>query len=331
MVMSSAPRPAHPAGAAALPLELADLGELVGVGGDELIRLVERAVAESYARAHPADAGVAAQFEPQSATVSLWRHGVSGGEPEAVPLTAELTRLAVQAVRTAVTQRQREVERERVLREGIVRAGELADAIIERQDGRLWWLRVDGMPALLPPEEQVAGDRLERNHHLKVLLLDVRRRPRDAVLVVSRSHPQLLRRLLEQEVPELAEGQVVVRALAREAGRRSKVAVDCPGGALDPEGACIGPRGVRIRAVVAELGEEQVQVVRWSADPAELVARALAPAAALTVELDEESRTAHVTVPAAQLSLAIGRAGENARVAARLTGWRIDIRAAEAV
>ncbi|HET9052183.1 MAG TPA: transcription termination/antitermination protein NusA, partial [Candidatus Dormibacteraeota bacterium] len=149
----------------------------------------------------------------------------------------------------------------------------------------------------------------------------------DAVVVVSRARPELLSRLLEQEVPELSTGQVVIRALVREAGRRSKVAVDAPLGVLDAEGACIGPRGVRIRAVVGELGEEQVHIVGWSADPATFVARALGPAQVTAVELDHETRTAHVSVPESQLSLAIGRGGENARLAARLTGWRIDIRA----
>jgi N utilization substance protein A len=135
---------------------------------------------------------------------------------------------------------------------------------------------------------------------------------------------------MEQEVPEMQSGQVVVRAIARDPGRRTKVAVDAPDGDLDPQGACIGRNGVRQRAVTSELGEEQVQIVAWSADPATFVMNSLIPATARGVELDAESRTAHISVDADQLSLAIGRGGENARLAARLTGWRIDISADDA-
>jgi N utilization substance protein A len=204
--------------------------------------------------------------------------------------------------------------------------GQLIDAIVERQAGSTWYVDAAGVPGLLPPEEQIPGERLEPRQHLKVVVLEGRRRVHDAVVVVSRSHPLLVQRLMEQEVPELQAGHVVIRGIAREPGKRTKVAVDAPLGDLDPQGACIGPRGVRQRAVTSELGEEQVQIVAWSADPATYVANTLIPATVQAVELDETTRTAHVTVPSDQLSLAIGRAGENARLAARLSGWRIDIR-----
>ena len=304
---------------------LDDLAASTGAGQAELVALVERALADTHARLHPGEPPVAARFDPEAGSVQLTRVA-EDGEVEIVPQGGELLRQSALAVRSAVTALVRVAERNRTIREGSARRGELVDAIVERQDGELWWLRVDDLSALLPPEEQILGERLERNHHLKVVVVEVRRRPRDAVLVVSRARRELLRRLLEQEVPELSSGQVVIRALAREPGRRSKVAVDAPLGTIDAEGACIGPRGVRIRAVVAELGDEQVHIVGWSADPTTVVARALGPAQVTAVELDEESRTAHVVVPDSQLSLAIGRSGENARLAARLTGWRIDIR-----
>jgi N utilization substance protein A len=179
---------------------------------------------------------------------------------------------------------------------------------------------------MLPPEEQIPGERLAIRDHVKVVIVEGRRRGPDALVVVSRSHPQLVQRLMEQEVPELASGQVVIRAIARDPGRRTKVAVDAPDGDVDPQGACIGRNGVRQRAVTSELGEEQVQIVAWSADPATFVMNSLIPAVAQGVELDPETRTAHIAVAADQLSLAIGRGGENARLAAKLTGWRIDIR-----
>jgi N utilization substance protein A len=162
-----------------------------------------------------------------------------------------------------------------------------------------------------------------------VVILEGRRRARDAVVVASRSHPQLVRLLLEQEVPELGRGQITIRAIAREAGRRTKVAVEAIDPDIDPQGACIGPHGIRHRAITSQLGAEQLQVVRFDSDPARYVANALIPAPVVGVELDVESRTAHVTVDPAKLSLAIGRGGENARLAARLTGWRIDITATE--
>ena len=329
-----------PRAASGSPLAAADLRaavlQLVEAGhgtAEELVELVERAVTSAHGRLAPDAPPLRARLDLESGTLSLFHPGPGGEEQAATELPADFARQAAQAAKGAVAGWLREAERDRVIGEAGARRGELIDVIVERSQGAgaaeqpLWEVRAEGFPAILPPEEQIQGEELERGQHLKVVVIDVRRRARDAVAVVSRSHPQLLRRLLEQEVPELASGQVAIRAMAREPGRRSKVAVHAPTGQVDPEGACIGPHGVRIRAVVAELGDEQVQVVAWSADPASFVAAALGPAQVLGVELDEESRTAHVRVPAAQLSLAIGRAGENARLAARLTGWRIDIAA----
>ncbi len=336
-MMSTMPR-SNPAGGAPVLGELRPaLDELLlatGIAEAALVALVERAVVETHVRMHPDGATggereLRARFDLPTGTLRLEEVRDHGAAVE-LPMSVDLQRQSAQAIKAAVAALVREAERDHVIREGAARRGDLVDAIIERQEGGLWWLRVDGMSAMLPPEEQSPGDRLERNRHLKVIALEVRRRTRDAVLVVSRSHPLLLRRLLEQEVPEMSSGQVVIRGLVREPGRRSKVAVEAVAPQIDGEGACIGPRGVRIRAVVAELGEEQVHVIGWSPDPAQLVARALGPAVVSDVELDEDSRTAHVTVPDSQLSLAIGRAGENARLAARLTGWRIDIRGDEA-
>ena len=302
-----------------------ELLQATGVDELTLVELVEKAVGDTYARLCPEAHGVVAHFDTGARTISLQRTDETGAAVP-VPMPADVVRQSGQAVKAAVAGLLRDQERGRVLREGSARRGELVDAIVERQDGAVWYLRVNGMEAVLRPEEQIPGEVLERNRHLKVFALDARRRGRDAVIDVSRSHPNLLRRLLEQEVPEMSTGQVVVRALVREPGRRSKVAVEAAVGGIDPEGACIGPRGVRIRAVVSELGDEQVHVVGWSDDPATYIARAVGPAAVLGVELDHETRTAHVTVPEQQLSLAIGRGGENARLAHRLTGWRIDIR-----
>jgi transcription termination/antitermination protein NusA len=317
-------------GGSELRSALAELGTAAQVQESELVAVMERAVAEAYHRVAPADEAVHAHVDLGSGMVELFRLTESGRRERVDDPGPDFSRQAALAVRGAVGGWLREAERDRVLREGAARRGELIDTIVERREGDAWWLRGDRFPALLPVEEQIPGEVPERNRHLKVVVVDVRRRGRDAAVVVSRSHPNLVRRLLEQEVPEMASGQIGVRAIAREPGRRTKVAVYTTGGSLDAEGACIGPRGVRHRAVVAELGGEQLHIVGWSADPAVFCARALAPAEVHGVELDEESRTAHITVAPGQLSLAIGRSGENARLAARLTGWRIDIRADDA-
>jgi len=332
------------AGAVDLQAALGELRERGETDERQLVLLLEQAVADTYHRLVPDDPSVQARVDlltgnfellrPQNISVldherpSTTEQSVSAAaQPyeHVDPPSPDFVRQAAMAARAAVQGLVRDVEAERVLREASARRGELIDAIVERSDGPVHWLMAGTLPVMIPPEEQMHGEALERGRHVKVVLVDARRRGRDAVAVGSRSHPDLLRRLLEQEVPELASGQVTVRAMAREPGRRSKVAVEAVQPGIDPVGACIGPRGVRIRAVVSELGEEQVQVIGWSADAAVYVANALQPATVRTVELDEDQHTARVTVPASQLSLAIGRSGENARLAARLTRWRIDI------
>ncbi|HEY6537557.1 MAG TPA: transcription termination/antitermination protein NusA, partial [Candidatus Dormibacteraeota bacterium] len=207
--------------------------------------------------------------------------------------------------------------------------GLLVASIVERvQDGTIY-LRAGDLQAYLPREEQIPGERLVRGQHLRVVLMESRLGGGQEMVLVraSRANALLLRRLLQAEVPELAEGLVVIKAITREPGERSKVAVESARPGIDPKGACIGPRGVRIRAVVAELNGEKVDVLEWSDDPGELVARALAPAPVASVELDPVGHRATVLVQPQSLSLAIGKEGQNARLAARLSGWRIDIRA----
>ena len=308
---------------------LRDLAEDIALSEGQIEEAVADAVVQTYRRLIDEDASVGARVDLAHGTWQLHRIEEGVEVPISVDLP-EFPRQAAAAVRAAVAGRVEEASRRRVLEGAAARHGQLADAIPQRQAGQTWYVDAGGLPGLLPPEEQMAGDRLERGRHVKVVVLEGRRRVHDAVLVVSRSHPLLVQRLLEQEVPELQAGQVVIRGLAREAGRRTKVAVEAVVEGLDPQGACIGPRGVRQRAVTSELADEQVQIVAWSPDPAVYVGNALIPAAVEGVVLDETSRTAHVTVPAEQLSLAIGRAGENARLAARLTGWRIDIAAPSA-
>lgn len=308
---------------------LHDLTETMALTEDQIRSAVEAAVIDTYRRLTGDEAEVRATVDLRHARWELIRVQDGVETPTHVDIP-EFPRLAAAAVRTAVAERVDEAQRRKVLGAGAARHGQLVDAIVERPAGQGWYVDAGGMPGLLPAEERIPGEQLQRHQHLKVVVLEGRSRVHDAVLVVSRSHPLLLHRLLEQEVPELQTGQVVIRGVARDPGRRSKVAVEAPSGDIDPQGACIGPRGVRQRAVTSELGAEQVQIVAWSPEREQYIKNSLIPASVEAVSLEEETHTAHVRVAAAQLSLAIGRGGENARLAAKLTGWRIDIGASGA-
>jgi N utilization substance protein A len=312
-----------------LDVAIASLRETTELSDDRLAALFESAFVDTYRRMVDDDRSIHARVDLFTGSCAMYRRGVDGEEVAVRVDIPDFPRQAAQAAREAVATALREAGKDRVLREASLHRGELIDAIVDTRAGPVWYLRAADLRVLLPPEEQIAGEELVPGRHLKVMVLEGRRRSQDAVVVVSRSHPQLLRLLLEQEVPEVANGQVLVRGIVREAGRRSKVAVEAADPAVDARGACIGPRGVRHQAITSVLGQEQVQIVVWSADTATYIANALAPATVLRVDLDEESRTARVTVDPDQLSLAIGRGGDNARLVARLCGWRIDVEGAE--
>ncbi len=298
-----------------------------GVSEEELSDVVGRAIVDTYRRLVLDDPSLEARIDFHRGINQVVRADESG-EIVLPPLTGDAARQAAQAVRTAVLDRLRSAGAQRVINEAAMRRGELIDAVVESRAGAIWYLRSGDITVVLPPEEQSRGEELIPRQHLKVVVLEGRRQAREAVVVATRTHPQLVRLLLEQEVPELGRGQVVIRAIAREPGRRTKVAVEATDPAIDPQGACIGPKGIRHRAVTSQLGSEQLQIVRFDPDPAVYVANSLIPATVLGVALDLASKTAHVSVEPKQLSLAIGRGGENARLAARLTGWRVDISAA---
>ena len=314
--------------AALIALDSLDEGGLLNRA--EVGALMADAVLATYRRLGGDDPTVRAHVDLDRAGFELRRRDADGELHAVDPGHTDFVRQAAEAARVAVAGRIREAMRESVMREFTGRTGELVDSLVEHHAGDRWHLTVEGRQAVLPFAEQIPGEELRLHAHLKVVVLDVRLRVKDAQVIVSRTDPRLVARLLEREVPELVSGQVEIRAIAREPGRRCKVAVWAPRGGVDAPGACIGPKGVRHRAVVSELGGEQVQIIAWSEDPGAFVADSLTPATVRGVELDEATRTAHVAVPEDQLSLAIGRSGENARLTARLTGWRIDIRAAEA-
>ncbi len=335
---------------------LDQIEEEKGIAKQSLLALVESALATAYRRAfNPAgavrvrvDAATAhveilatrrVVEEPADASTEIALRQARQEHPEvavgdvvevSLP-TDEFARLAAQISKQVVFQRLRDAEKDQVLRDMLVHKGEMLSGVVERivagAGGRTVYLELGKAEGVLPPEEQIPDEGLRAGQHLKVLLLEERKRSRGAQVLVSRAHKALVRRLMESEIPELTSGAVVIRALAREAGVRTKVAVSAHQAGIDPVGACVGPRGVRIRSVVGELGNERVDVIPWADDAAQLVANALSPAQVTAVDLDRESRTATAHVPDSQLSLAIGKDGQNARLAAKLTGWRIDIKA----
>jgi transcription termination/antitermination protein NusA len=235
-------------------------------------------------------------------------------------------RIAAQTAKQVILQRIREAEREMKYEEYAGREGDIVTGIIQQTDARYTLLDLGRVEALLPQAEQVPGDHYNHGARMKAYLVEVRKTAKGPQIVVSRTHPGLVRRLFELEVPELVDGVVELRAVAREPGHRTKIAVASNDNNVDPVGACVGARGMRVRQVVNELRGEKVDIVPYSGDAPEFVMKALAPAKVREVRIHEDTGIAEVIVPDFQLSLAIGKEGQNARLAARLTGWRVDIK-----
>jgi N utilization substance protein A len=334
---------------------LDQIQEEKGISKQSLLDLVESALATAYRRAFSPPEMIRVHVDPETAQVAIFGRrrvveavhdpqseiaiadamaitpGVAVGQAVEVPLpTEDFARLAAQISKQVVFARLRDAEKDQVLKDVLEHRGEMVsgivDRVVDRPEGKVVYLELGKAEGILPPEEQIPDEVYRPGQRLKVLLLEERRRAKAAQVLVSRGHKALVRRLLEFEIPELSSGAVVIRALAREAGTRTKVAVAARQDGIDPVGACVGPKGVRIRSVVSELGNERVDIIPWADDPAQLVANALSPAQVATVDIDREARTATAHVPENQLSLAIGKDGQNARLAAKLTGWRIDIK-----
>ena len=238
----------------------------------------------------------------------------------------EFGRIAAQTAKQVVVQRIREAERGVLYEQFSNREGDVVTGTVSRIEARNVILDLGKTEASLPQQEQVPTERYEPGMRLKCYVVEVRKTNRGPMVVLSRTHPGLLKRLLELEIPEVADGVVEIRGIAREAGARSKVAVLAHDPNVDPVGACVGPRGARIQAVVSELAGEKIDVIPWSEDYSTFIANALSPAKVVEVRPDFISKVAMVVVPDYQLSLAIGREGQNARLAAKITGWKIDIK-----
>jgi N utilization substance protein A len=321
--------PSEPSGADFIGA-LEALNAEVGIPADELLRGVEAALAVAYKRAFNSQGEVSVRLDPATAALEVTRRVVAPDGSETVEqLPAEdFRRLAAQTAKAAVLRQIRDLGRERALKEVEEKRGELATGAIDRVEGGVAYVDLGRAEGVMPPAEQIPGEELRPGRPLTVVILEPQRSHRQAQVKVSRASKLFVQRLLEAEVPEIAAGIVRVRGIAREVGLRTKVAVDSVQEGVDPRGACIGPKGVRHRSLLSELAGEHLDIVEWSPDEAAFVAAALGPATVVEVRLDEPTRTATVLVPRSQLSLAIGKEGQNARLANRLTGWRIDIKPA---
>jgi N utilization substance protein A len=322
-----------------------------GVSREQLIRTVEEAIQSAYRRT-PGDEDVQVRIDGDSGKVRVFRARfvVEEVEDPATQLTVEearairpdaepgdlveteqldqeaFGRIHAQTAKQVVLQRLHEAERNVVFDQYASREGELINGTVSRIEPRAIILDVGKAEAILSTTEQSPLEHYRIGQNVKAYVLEVRRSAKGPQIYISRTHKGFLRRLFELEVPEVHAGTVEIKAIAREAGSRSKVAVTSRQPGLDPVGATVGQRGARVQAVVAELGGEKIDVIEWSEDAAAFVAKALSPAQVIEVRVDEEHRIANVVVPERMLSLAIGREGQNARLAAKLTGWRIDIR-----
>jgi N utilization substance protein A len=323
---------------------------------EQLVATLAEAIQSAYRRATPGNENVFVDVDPDSGRFSAYRAMYVADEVE--DPTVEFTldeakkykadakvgelveidkldsssfgRIHAQLATQLVRQRLREVEREQVFGQYAQRESEIITGTVSRVEPRGVILDVGRAEAILPTTDQSATEHYRIGQHVKAYVLEVRRTTKGPLIYVSRTHKNFLRRLFELEVPEIHAGTVEIKAIAREAGSRSKVAVTSRQDGLDPVGATVGQRGGRVQAVVAELGGEKIDIIPWNEDPAVFVANALSPATVVNVTIDEEARIASVTVPERMLSLAIGREGQNARLAAKLTGWRIDIRSDQA-
>ena len=321
---------------------------------ETVISAIESALVSAYRRdSFGPDQELSVRINPNSGMVEVWAEKtiveapadplceISLGEARRTDKNAQLGetlmvestprnagRIAAQTAKQVILQRLHEAEHSAIFEEYANKEGDVLTGVVQRIEPSQILVDVGRAEALLPISEQVRIERYRVGQRLKVLLLHVTHTPRGARVVVSRSHPDLVRRLFELEVPEVYSGSVEIKAIAREAGFRSKVAVAARQERIDPVGCCVGLRGIRIQNIVNELNGEKIDVVMWDPDTSVFIAKALSPTQILSVELNKEAEIATVVVPDKMLSLAIGKEGQNARLAAKLTGWRIDIKSA---
>lgn len=300
-----------------------------GVPVDTILDALANGLVSAYKRAPGAAEEARVVIDPDAGDIVVYAQELDEDgnvvrEWEDTP--EDFGRIAAQTAKQVIAQRLRDAKREQVFDVYEGREGDLITGIVQQVDHRYSILDLGDAEALMPGSERIPYERLDRGNRVKALILEVRGETKGPQIVVSRSHPDFVRRLLELEVPELLDGTIEIKAIAREPGHRTKIAVQSNDPNVDPKGACVGARGSRVRQVVNELRGEKVDVVQWREDTAQFIAEALGPAKVKEVRINEGEKEAVVIVNDHQLSLAIGREGQNARLAARLSGYRVDIR-----
>ncbi|WP_308250082.1 transcription termination factor NusA [Sphaerisporangium fuscum] len=298
---------------------------------DLVVKAIEDALLIAYFRTEGAAAKARAELDRVSGHVTIWaaeldEEGQVAREYDDTP--SNFSRIAATTAKQVILQQLRNAEDEINFGEFASREGELVAGVIQQgKDPRVVLVDLGKIEAILPHNEQVPGEEYVHGERIRCYVVQVKKGHKGPSVTLSRTHPNLVKKLFALEVPEIADGTVEIAAIAREAGHRTKIAVRSRRGGVNAKGACIGPMGSRVRNVMTELHGEKIDIIDWSDDPAEFVGNALSPARVSHVEvIDPDARVARVTVPDYQLSLAIGKEGQNARLAARLTGWRIDIR-----
>ena len=302
-----------------------------GISVDSLLQVLVEALATAYKKRPGAAEEVIVGINPENMDITFTAYDVDDdgnwiNERDDTPNKSDLGRIAAQTFRQVMSQRIREVERDRKFEEYANREGDIVSGIVQKTDTKYTLLDLGRVEALLPQAEQVQGEVREPNARLKAYIVEVRKTPKGPQIVVSRTHPGLIKRLFELEVPEIADGVVEIKACSRETGQRTKIAVWSNDHNVDPVGACVGARGGRVRMVVTELRGEKVDIIPFSEDVRDFIAKAMSPAKVTEVRLSPDGTQADVIVPDFQLSLAIGKMGVNANLAARLTGVRLDVK-----
>lgn len=309
---------------------LRELAAQKGISPETLLSVLADAIDAAYQKQPGAEPYAWTEIDPESGEISIWAQEIDDDlEPIGDPFNVtprNMGRIAAQAAKQVINQRIRETEREMKYEEYAGREGGIVTGVVQQNDARYTLLDLGRVEALLPQSEQVPHERPAPGDRVKAYIVEVRKTIKGPQIVVSRTHPGLIRRLFEMEVPEIEDGVVEIKACAREPGQRTKIAVWSNDPNIDPVGACVGARGARVRQVVNELRGEKIDIVPFSDDPVDFVAKALQPAKVKEVRIDHVAGTAEVIVPDFQLSLAIGKEGQNARLAHRLSGLRVDIK-----
>jgi len=293
-----------------------------GIEPEQVIETLKHALLAAYRKDYGEPEGIEVHIDSESGEIVLMR-----GSEDVTPVG--FGRIAAQTAKQVILQRVREAEKDAILGDYRDKIGSIVSGMLQRKEGRHWFVDIGRTIALMPIEEQVAAEEYYQNKRFKVLVRDIREFRGREVVVVSRSATELVNGLFEVEVPEIASGAVEIKAIAREAGQRSKVAVHTTQEGVDPIGSAVGQRGVRVQAITDELMGEKIDIILWNADIDKFIVASLSPAKVLKITTNEKTQEAQVIVPEDQLSLAIGKEGQNVRLAAKLTGYRIDLRSEE--